>query len=81
MSVTLGDWIAAAGKVFDGNPATFGGYALSPLALSRLKFSPSRRAKSGTVALRPKPTVDRLTQRSLDYSDAGSHPGLENPIT
>ena len=26
-AVTIGDWISAASKVFDGKPATFGGYA------------------------------------------------------
>ena len=26
-AATIGDWIAAAGKVFDGKPSTFGGYA------------------------------------------------------
>ena len=28
-ATTIGDWIAAAGKVFDGKPATLGGYARS----------------------------------------------------
>ena len=43
--VTIGDWISAASKVFDGKPATFGGYArgLRFIASEILAASKSRK--------------------------------------
>ena len=56
---TIGDWIEVAGKVFDGKPATFGGYARSLRVIASEIFSVSK-TKKGTAERRPKPTVDRL---------------------
>ena len=43
--VTIGDWIEAAGKVFDGKPATFGGYARSLRVIASEIFSVSNTKK------------------------------------
>ena len=50
--VTIGDWIVAAGEVFDGKPATFGGYArgLRFIASEILAVSKNKRRYGRTQA-------------------------------
>ena len=43
--VTIGDWILAASKVFDGKPATFGGYARSLRVIASEIFAVSKNKK------------------------------------
>jgi hypothetical protein len=59
-SVTIGDWIAAAGKVFDGKPATFGGYsrALRLIASEILAVSKSKKRYGRTQAKAYRRQVD-----------------------
>ena len=42
---TIGDWIAAASKVFDGKPATFGGYARGLRFIASEIFAVSKNKK------------------------------------
>ena len=58
--VTIGDWISAASKVFDGKPATFGGYArgLRFIASEILAVSKSRKRYGRTQSRNYRRQVD-----------------------
>ena len=59
-AVTIGDWISAASKVFDGKPATFGGYArgLRFIASEILAVSKSKKRYGRTQAKAYRRQVD-----------------------
>jgi len=88
--VTLGDWIAAVGKVFDGKPATFGGYArsLRLIASEILAISKSKRRYGRTEAKVYRRQVDEAplailtpeaiqTWRIKTIKRAGENPALQ----
>ena len=76
---SIGQWIAAAGKVFDGKPATFGGYAraLRFIASEILSVAKNKR-RYGTHAGRGLPEGDRC--RAAGHLFPRGSPGLANRL-
>ena len=88
--MTIGDWIAAASKVFDGKPATFGGYArgLRFIASEILAVSKNKKRYGRTQAKAYRRQVDAapltiLTPEAIQawriryVSEAGESPARQ----
>ncbi len=58
--VTIGAWISAAEKIFDGLPATFGGYARA-LRLIASQILATQRLRSASVAHSPRIIASKST--------------------